>query len=82
MGIGPEPGIVLKPKDSKGFQVLFRRWVVERTFAWMGRCRRLSKDCERSLASSLGWSQLAACRFLTHRMAREQGENSMECSAM
>jgi len=47
MGICPEPGIVLKPKDSKGFQVLFRRWVVERTFAWMGRCRRLSKDCER-----------------------------------
>ena len=82
MGIGPEPGIVLKLKDSKGFQVLFRRWVVERTFAWMGRYRRLSKDCERSLASSLGCSQLAACRFLTNRMAREQGKKSMECSAV
>ena len=33
MGIGPEPGIVLKPKDSRGGQVLFRRWVVERTFS-------------------------------------------------
>ena len=82
MGISPELEIVLKPKDSKGFQVLFRRWVVERTFAWMGRCRRLSKDYERSLASSLGWSQLAACRFLMHRIAREEGENSMECPAV
>ena len=38
--------IVKKPDDMKGFQVLPRRWVVERTFAWLGRQRRLSKDYE------------------------------------
>ena len=74
MGIGPEPGIVLKPRDRKGFRALFRRWVVDRMFDWMGRCRLLSKDYERSLASSQGWSQWAACRFLMHRMALEQGK--------
>jgi putative transposase len=36
--------IVATPKDQKGCAVLPRRWVVERTFAWLGRCRRLSKD--------------------------------------
>ena len=44
------------------FAVLFQRWVVERTFAWMGRCRRLAKDFERTVASSLAWARLAACR--------------------
>lgn len=38
--------IVAKPKEQRGFAVLPRRWVVERTFAWLGRCRRLSKDDE------------------------------------
>ena len=47
--------IVKKPKDVKGFTVLYRRWVVERTFAWMSRCRRLAKDLERTLESSLAW---------------------------
>ena len=36
--------IVKRPRDSHHFQVLPRRWVVERTFAWLSRCRRLSKD--------------------------------------
>jgi len=44
--------IVSKPKDQKGFQVLPRRWVVERTFAWIGKYRRLSKDYEATTASS------------------------------
>ena len=50
--------------------MLYRRWVVERTFAWMSRCRRLAKDFERCLESSLAWVQLAACRFLMRRLAR------------
>ena len=70
LGIGTVLEIVKKPKDVKGFTVLHRRWVVERTFAWMSRCRRLAKDCERSLESSLAWAQLAACRFMMRRIAR------------
>ena len=70
LGIGSDLEIVKKPKDINGFTVLQRRWVVERTFAWMSRCRRLAKDYERSLESSLAWAQLAACRFMTRRIAR------------
>ncbi len=53
MGLPDVIRIVEKPKDVKGFTVLYRRWVVERTFAWMGRCRRLSKDYERLSENSL-----------------------------
>lgn len=70
LGLGGLLEIVEKPKDIKGFTVLYRRWVVERTFAWMSRCRRLAKDFERTLASSAAWAQLAACRYLVRRLAR------------
>ncbi len=70
MGLRNVIEIIEKPKDVKGFTVLYRRWVVERTFAWMGRCRRLSKDYERLCENSLAWAQLAACRFLLRRVAR------------
>ena len=70
MGIADLVEIVGKPKESKGFTVLYRRWVVERTFAWMSRCRRLAKDFERTLESALAWVRLAACRFLVRRIAR------------
>ena len=72
LGVSKLIEIVPKPKDAKGFTVLYRRWVVERTFAWMGRCRRLAKDVERTLASSVAWVKLAACRFLMRRVARCQ----------
>ncbi|MXX88283.1 MAG: transposase [Boseongicola sp. SB0677_bin_26] len=58
----------IDPADFGGS--LYRRWVVERTFAWMSRCRRLAKDFERTLASSVAWAQLAACRFPARRLAR------------
>ena len=51
--------IVRRPRDSHRFEVLPRRWVVERTFAWLGRCRRLSKDFE-ALPEHVGG--LGACR--------------------
>jgi transposase len=53
-----------------GWQVLPRRWVVERTFAWLGRCRRLAKDVEKSIASSEAWIMIAHIRLITRRLAR------------
>lgn len=61
--------IVQRPKGVKGFHLLPRRWVVERTFAWQGRCRRLAKDFERSIASATAWLFLAHIRLLTRRLA-------------
>jgi len=69
-GRGPLIEIVHKPKAIKGVTVLYRRWVVERTFAWMARCRWLAKDVERAVASSLAWVPHAACRFRMRRVAR------------
>ncbi|WP_352973249.1 transposase, partial [Mesorhizobium sp. M1406] len=46
------------------------RWVVERTFAWLGRCRRLAKDFERSIESARAWVFIANIRLLTRRLAR------------
>jgi putative transposase len=47
-----------------------RRWVVERTFAWLGRNRRLAKDFERTIASETAWIMLASVQLLAHRLAR------------
>jgi putative transposase len=60
--------IVHRPSDQVGFQVLPRRWVVERTFAWFGRYRRLSKDYERCLQSSEGMIYLASIQTLLRRI--------------
>ncbi len=75
---GVDLDIVRKARDGKGFEVLPRRWVVERTFAWMGRCRHLSRDHERTMASSEGWVTLAACRFPMRGIARVMEEKGME----
>jgi transposase len=61
--------IVKRPTGVKGFQLLPRRWVVERTFAWLGRCRRLAKDFEGSVASAAAWLLIAHLRLLTRRLA-------------
>lgn len=62
---------IIKRSDSaKGFEILPRRWVVERTFAWLGRCRRLAKDFERTIASAEAWVFIANIRLLTRRLAR------------
>jgi putative transposase len=62
--------IVERPRGVKGFQLLPRRWVVERTFAWLGRSRRLAKDFERSIASATAWLLLASIRLLSRRLAK------------
>jgi putative transposase len=61
--------IVERPPGVKGFQLLPRRWVVERTFAWFGRCRRLAKDFEASAATEAAWLLVAHLRLLTRRLA-------------
>ena len=57
---------VLRPVGVKGYVHLPKRWIVERTFGWFGRYRRLSKDYEHNPASSEAWIYIA----MIHRMAR------------
>jgi putative transposase len=60
---------VLRPEGSKGFVVLARRWVVERTFAWFIRCRRLTVDYEGLPESSEAWIYIAMIRLMMRRLA-------------
>jgi putative transposase len=62
--------IIKRSDTATGFEVLPRRWVVERTFAWLGRCRRLAKDWDRSLESATAWTFIASIRLITRRLAR------------
>jgi transposase len=66
--------IVAVPRntDVKGFQVLPRRWVVERTFGWLGRCRRLARDYERKTAHAEAMIQIAMIRLMAARLAGEE----------
>jgi len=61
--------IVAKPKEQRGFAVLPRRWVVERTFAWIGRSRRLSKDYEGLPETHEAWVQIAMIHLMLKRLA-------------
>ncbi len=63
--------IVKRNDDVTGFQVLPRRWVVERTFAWLGRYRRLSKDYEYLTASSEAMIYVAMIHLMLVRLARQ-----------
>ncbi|AZG78895.1 IS5 family transposase [Methylocystis rosea] len=67
---GPVIEIVKRPDGAKGFVLVARRWVVERTLAWLNRCRRLAKDWEASIASSEAWLLIASIRQLSRRIAR------------
>lgn len=61
--------IVKRPEDQKGFEVLPRRWVVERTFGWFGHYRRLSKDYERCTQNSETMIYAAMVRLMLRRLA-------------
>lgn len=60
--------IVSRAKGQKGFSVLPKRWIVERTFAWLGRNRRLSKDYERLPETSEAWIYLSMVRLMVRRL--------------
>jgi transposase len=62
--------IIKRSDAARGFEILPRRWVVERTFAWLGRCRRLAKDWEASIASAEAWLLIAHIRIMIRRLAR------------
>ena len=62
--------MVRRTEDMVGFEVLPRRWVVERTFAWLGRYRRLSKDYEELEEVSEAFVYLATIHLMLRRLAR------------
>jgi putative transposase len=62
--------VVARPPGGKGFTVLPRRWVVERTFAWLGRSRRLSKDYEALTATSEAMIWAAAGTTMLRRLVK------------
>jgi transposase len=56
--------------DAGGFVPLAKRWIVERTFAWLGRCRRLAKDFENLAVNALAFLCLGMIRLMLRRLAR------------
>jgi transposase len=60
--------IVKRADHAKGFEALPRRWVVERTFAWLNRCRRLAKDFENLTRNALAFLRLASIRPMLRRL--------------
>jgi putative transposase len=64
--------VVSRPAGAKGFVLLHRRWVVERTFGWMGRYRRLSKDYEYFTLSSEAQVQISAIHLMLRRLGPDR----------
>lgn len=62
--------IVTRSDQTKGFVILPKRWIVARTFGWLGRCRRLTKDFENLTRTPLAFVQLAMIRLMLRRVAR------------
>jgi len=62
--------IVTRSQSVGTFKAEPKRWVIERTLAWLNRCRRLSKDFEETIASAEAWVLLASIRLLSRRLAR------------
>jgi transposase len=67
--------IIKRSDAASGFLVLPRRWVVERSLAWLNRNRRLAKDFEATLESALAWLFLASVKLLMRRLGRLQQSN-------
>lgn len=67
--VAPDADVAPDARPLAAFAVLPRRWVVERTFAWLGRSRRLSKDYEGLAATEEAWIRLAMSRLMLRRLA-------------
>ncbi len=68
--------VIKRSERASGFEVLPRRWVVERTFAWLGRCRRLARDFETTIASAVAWLLIAHIRTLIRRLRKSLKSNT------
>jgi putative transposase len=62
--------VVTRTQSVGSFRPEKRRWVIERTFAWFGRNRRLAKDFEKTIASAEAWIMIASLRLMSRRLAR------------
>jgi putative transposase len=62
--------IVLPPAGQRGFQVQAKRWIIERTFAWLGRYRRLARDWEAASWSVAAFIRIALSDLMARRLAR------------
>jgi transposase len=62
--------IVRRSDTAQGFEVLPRRWIVERTIAWLNRCRRLAKDWENLSRTALAFLRLASIRLMIRRLCQ------------
>src|SRR5436190_2111372 len=71
---GYELSIVRRPEGAQGWVLLPIRWTVERTFAWLGKCRRLSKDRERSVLSSEAFIKLALIHLMLNRLEPKEAD--------
>jgi transposase len=65
--------IVKRSDTAKGFQLLPKRWIVERTYGWLCRCRRLAKDYENLARNHVGFIVLAMIRLMLRRIVRLAG---------
>lgn len=63
--------IVKRPQAQKGFVPLPKRWIVERTFAWISRCRRLARDYECHIKSAMAFVKLAMIRIMLRRLTKK-----------
>ena len=64
--------VVKRDREAEGFEVLPKRWIVERTFGWLGKSRQLSKDYERKLQTSEALIEVAMIRLMLRRLASSQ----------
>ena len=60
---------IVKRSDAVGFKVLPKRWIVERTFAWISRNRRLARDFERYATTVIAFIRIAMIRIMLRRLA-------------
>jgi putative transposase len=67
--------VVERPPGMRGFSVLPKRWIVERTFGWLSRNRRMSKDYERNAQTSETLIEVAMIRLLLARQGRRAAAN-------